>query len=169
MPHQPIPPGPLTAEKLRTLLHYEPTTGAFTRLKGRGGNAAGSPVGAIGGYGYLRIGVDRKDYDAHRLAWLYMTGKFPEKMIDHINGNRADSRWCNLREADRSLNNQNLRHCKKSNLSSGLLGVSRNRNKWKAEIYCAKKKYHIGVFDTPQLAHEAYLAKKRQLHVGCTI
>ncbi len=169
MPRMPIPAGPLTAERLKAFLHYDPETGVFTRLRGRGGQPVGKPVGAVGGYSYRRIGMDRRDYDAHRLAWLYMTGSFPEQMVDHINGDRQDNRWCNLRAADRSLNNQNLKRAKKSNKASGLLGVSRCREKWKAEIYCAKKKYHIGVFDTPQLAHEAYVARKRQLHAGCTI
>lgn len=169
MARVPIPAGPLTAERLKAFLNYDPETGVFTRLKGRGGKPAGSPVGAIGSYGYLRIGMDRRDYDAHRLAWLYMTGAFPEKMVDHINSDRTDNRWCNLRAADRCLNNQNLKKAKKSNKSSGLLGVTRSRARWVASIYANKKLHHIGVFPTPQMAHEAYLVEKRRLHPGCTI
>ena len=47
--------------------------------------------------GYRIITIDSKDYCAHDLAWLYMTGEFPKGEVEPINGNNNDDHWCNLR------------------------------------------------------------------------
>ena len=74
-------PSNLTQERLKQLLHYDPETGEFSRVaKGRGYH---KPVNSLYEDGYYRIGVDRRIYMANRLAWLYMTGKWPKEIIDH--------------------------------------------------------------------------------------
>jgi hypothetical protein len=100
-----------------------------------------------------------------------MYGKWPEGEIDHINGNKADNRICNLRDVDRSTNQQNAKKAQSNNKSAGLLGVSlhKSRNKFRAQITYDKKRHHIGYFDTAELAYAAYLSEKRRRHAGCTI
>ena len=164
----------LTAARLRELIHYDADTGAITALqdsvcgKGRVIVQAGQQLGRQNGNGYLLITVCSKDYRAHRLAWLYMHGYMPRLQIDHINGIRSDNRLANLRQADQSLNSQNLRAAR-SDSKTGLLGVVPNRKRWSAQIGFAGKTTHLGTFDTPEIAHKAYLDAKRRLHAGCTI
>ena len=91
----------LTYERLRELLHYDPETGAFTWIKStyRKGQP-GTPAGCLSKrLGYILIGIDKRLYYAHRLAFLWMTKQWPEKEVDHINLDKADNRWANLRPA----------------------------------------------------------------------
>lgn len=164
----------LTAQRLRELLHYDEGTGLFVaRLnsicgKGRVIRAAGTTLGRVSDQGYVKLAILGHEYLAHRLAWLYVYGELPPKQIDHINGSRVDNRIGNLRVADQSLNSENLRGAK-SHSRTGLLGVVPNRKRWSAQIKANGKQIHLGTFDTPELAHQAYLQAKRDLHVGCTI
>ena len=93
----------LTQDQLKQVLHYDPDTGAFTWL--RSGLVAGR---ARGGRGRVRITIDGQQYKAHRLAFLYMTGRWPVDQIDHINRDNSDNRWVNLREATSSQNRVNI-------------------------------------------------------------
>ena len=156
----------LTADRLREVLIYEADTGRFIRkVDSRKGKAkAGDVAGSIEQNGYAAIWVDGVKYLAHRLAWLHTTGEWPTAMIDHINRNRADNRIQNLRQADNSINQQNLGGARRHN-KTGLLGVSRNKSRWKAEISASGVRRHIGTFGTPEEAHYAYLAAKRFLHI----
>jgi hypothetical protein len=163
-----------TAAQLRELVSYDAGTGQLTALtdsicgKGRIIRAAGGALGRLNDQGYLLVMVLGREYRAHRLAWLYANGSWPEGQIDHINGIRADNRLANLRLADQTLNSENLRKARSDN-KSGFLGVLPNRKRWAAQIGVDGKQIHIGTFDTPELAHQAYLAAKRKLHAGCTI
>jgi hypothetical protein len=162
----------LTAERLRELLNYDPDTGVFTRKTSAGGECAGKIAGTRRRYRKTRIeigiGIDYADYRAHRLAWLYVYGKWPVGHIDHKDGNPLNNAISNLREATGSLNGQNLRKARRDN-KSGLLGVSPNRLRWSASIKADGRKHHLGTFDTAEEAHAAYVAAKRKLHEGCTI
>ena len=64
----------------------------------------GSIAGAKNGRGYHQIRIGGRPYSASRLAWLYMTGKWPNSEISYINGKPSDTRWANLREATTSQN-----------------------------------------------------------------
>lgn len=154
-----------TAELLRASFSYCADSGKFTRLTSTSRGAAGTEPGGIDKiHGYRRIYWQGKLWKAHWLAWLWMTGEWPENQIDHRNGVRDDNRWSNLRPASNSENCQNL------GLSS--CGVSSLRGaaptatgRWRAYIRPAGGKYtHIGVFDTAQDAHDAYVKEKRRLH-----
>lgn len=160
----------LTQNKLKELLHYDPGTGVFTWLIQASKNVhVGDLAGCLDRYnGYARICFCGVSYLAHRLAWLYMTGKWPEEGIDHRNGIRSDNRWENLREASGSLNQQNRRKANK-NSTTGLIGVQRARKGFAAQIWLAGKRRCIGIYPTPELAHKAYLKVKRDIHLGCTI
>lgn len=93
----------LNQKVLKCLLHYDPETGLFMRYTWQGAK----PCGCKDSQGYIRLGVSNKVYYAHRLAWLYMTGNWPLKEIDHKNRIRSDNRWNNLQEASRLTNEHN--------------------------------------------------------------
>lgn len=95
----------LTAERLRELVHYEPSTGVFTRLVRLSNRAKLGPAAmALGTDGYLYLTVNGKRQAAHRLAWLYMTGEQPAHQVTHINDDRQDNRWSNLRHVTKAEN-----------------------------------------------------------------
>lgn len=124
----------ITQEKLRNLLHYCPDTGLFTRLISIVGiRRVGSIAGSVTHDGYITIGVDRSSYMAHRLAWFYTHGEWPNQ-IDHISGLKTDNRIINLRSVSSSENMKNKKIG--SNNSSGVIGVSwvKARSMWKARI-----------------------------------
>jgi hypothetical protein len=99
----------LTQERLKELLHYDPETGIFTNLTQRGGHAKkGAVAGTKNSIGYVCIRIDYDQYRAHRLAWLYVYGEFPEKFIDHMNEIRDDNRIINLRLATHQENLHNI-------------------------------------------------------------
>ena len=106
----------LTAEYLRSIIDYDPETGIF-RWKAAsasiggmwGGGYPGSIAGCQGSDGYWVISVSCHNYLAHRLAWLWVVGDFPAMAIDHIDRDRSNNRWVNLREATRSQNSLNRR------------------------------------------------------------
>jgi hypothetical protein len=166
---------PLTAERARELLAYESETG---RLLWKVRSAHRVQVGDIAGYvdatsgGYLRVRVDGARYGAHRVVWLLVHGRWPDDglVIDHVNGNPADNRLCNLRLVTPAVNAQNQRHARRGTIS-GLLGVrfQRRGGTWVASIKSAGKATHLGNFATAELAHQAYVEAKRRLHEGCTL
>lgn len=141
----------LTQERLKNTLHYNPTSGQFTRL-----NRVGNIAGTVGYQGYTAIHVNGRIYQAHRLAWLYVYGRFPTADLDHINDNKSDNRIENLRETTRSQNM--LATPKPRNNTSGYKGVSfdKSRNKWEAYCTISRKRKHLGRFDTAEQAHQAY-------------
>jgi hypothetical protein len=162
----------LTADRLRSLLHYDADTGVFlwlTRPNRR--IVAGSVAGTVCGKGGRRhIAVDGRNYLSHRLAWLYQFGHWPTAEIDHINGDPSDNRICNLRDVDRVTNAQNQRSPKAVN-KSGFLGVHRKTitGSWVASIGHKKKIIYLGAFNTASEAHAAYLETKRLIHIGNTL
>lgn len=149
------PRGALSAETVRSDLSYDPRTGAFRWRSPR----PKITVGALAGTqqsGYWMIHLRGVDYHAHRLAWLYVYGRWPEGDVDHINLDRFDNRIHNLREATRSQNCANTGI--PSHNTSGFKGVSRiKRNgKWGARISCDGTPYHLGTFQTAGEAAAAY-------------
>lgn len=110
---------------------------------------------------YRLITIDGRQYRAHQLAWLYMTGKWCPLVIDHRDGDSSNNRWSNLRSATLSQSNANRRLHR--NNSCGLKGVSRDRGGWRATIHKDRQKHHLGVFPTPQEAHAAYAKEARKL------
>ena len=159
----------LTLERLKELLSYNPEDGTFTWLVStRGKVRAGAIAGSFGGYGgkYRTIHIgglrDGRKYYAHRLAWLWMTGKWPEATIDHIDGNPDNNRFANLRDISIAANLQNKRLPRKT----GLLGAHYDAryNNWVAHIQINYHQRHLGCFSTEEEAHAAYIAAKRALH-----
>jgi len=157
------PPQILTAERVRELFNYDPDTGLFTRriaIGYRGRFRKGDVPGTDNKNGYIRIIVDYKKYYAHRLAWLHVFGYLPEE-IDHIDRNRSNNRISNLRPATHA---QNLSNALRLRTKSGLKGAYRFQNRWKSSITSTGKQIHLGLFDTAEEAHAAYVAAAKKYH-----
>ena len=139
----------LTAKRLKKILVYSKTTGKF-RFLGKNGWIEGwkHPKG------YRSIKIDGTLYLAHRLAWLYVVGKWPHQ-IDHKNRKPHDNRFSNLRECTSSQNNHNRGMFK--NNSSGFSGVSwRSRDrKWIAYVRINNKLIRLGLFANKRQAAQA--------------
>ena len=147
-----------SADQLREHLRYCPESGQFERLTGP---MKGCPVGARadcnGKSPRITITILRKRHKAHRLAWLYMTGEWPEKEIDHIDGDGTNNRWSNLRLATHQQNRQNNRAYKNSKL--GVLGVhQRSNGRFYPYIHIDGKMKRLGGYAT---LDEAIAVRKR--------
>lgn len=155
---------PFTLESLKERLRYEPETGKMIWQKPRGRVFAGDEAGAVLSNGYRYVNLDKKLFLAHRLAWFMMTGKWPSHQIDHINRDRADNRWANLRSATARENslNQKLRCTNKS----GVCGVSWSKKGrcWRADITVHGKRMMLGRFDRFDDAIAARRAAETDLH-----
>lgn len=163
--------GIILPARLKELFCYDPDTGIFTRrISTNTHNKAGEVAGCRQSTGYINIGADKRFYKAHRLAWLYVYGDWPDGFIDHINGVRDDNRIANLRIATNAENAQNQRKPRTNN-KSGFLGVHFQPKKklYAACIMIDGKSRTIGRFKKAEDAHQAYLEAKRKYHAGCTI
>ena len=153
----------LTLERLKQLLYYDPDTGIFWWVAPLGRVAVGTVAGTVTSRGYTRIRIGGRSYGAHRLAWQFVTGAWPEQEIDHINRDRMDNRWDNLRVATTSQNHaNNTRKVGKY----GFKGVSTaTRSRWLAKIRVYGRLHHLGSFDTKEEAHAAYCRAAKE-HFG---
>lgn len=153
----------ITQPELKSVLTYNPETGIFRWNKPRVGCSPDLIAGSRQKNGYIAICIDQTKYYAHRLAWLYMTGNFPAKMIDHINGSRTDNKYSNLRECNMAQNACNSG--KKHNNKSGYKGVSQNNGgKWYARCRANGKVNKLGYFDTAEEAAKAYIDFAKSVH-----
>ena len=146
----------ITQEELQAVLDYDENTGIFTwKVAAARSVKAGDEAGGINNTGYRRIRIEGKRYQAHRLAWLYMTGSFPINHIDHIYGNKLDNRIANLRDVPTRENQQNT----KNHRNGKLVGCSWNKQhkKWHAQIGINGKNKHLGYYETELDAHNAYM------------
>ena len=145
----------ISLDCLRETLKYDPNTGVFTwKVK----PSKNIPVGAVAGtrnyYGYIVITIDKVMYQAGRLAWYITHGFWPEQDIDHIDRCRSNNALDNLRPATRS---QNLANKGKHKGAVPYKGVSIFRNKYRAYVYVRGKQIHLGLFNTAEEAHDAYI------------
>lgn len=157
----------LTQAILKEHLHYDPNVGVFTWVK-KTSPFSKIKIGCFAGHkqtnGYVRIKIFNFKFLAHHLAWMYVYGKFPETNVDHINGNTFDNSILNLRLSTFSENQQNRKLSRVN--KSGYTGVGFNKAtcKWRAIIYLNNKEFYLGSFNTPEEAHQSYVAAKSLLH-----
>ena len=157
-------------EMVSELFGYDVETGFICWKAARGKKIkAGQPAGTISKKGYLKIAItiDKKYcvFQAHRLIWYITTGVDPmDKQIDHIDGNPLNNKISNLRLATNAENQRNKPA--NQNNSSGFKGVSykKSHKRWCASIGFNGKKFCLGFFDTPELAHMAYCKAAAELH-----
>lgn len=138
----------ITADEARMLFQYMPDSGLiFWKVNASYRVKAGDPAGCINKNGYQLIRLRGRQYKAHRIIWLIMTGSWPENVIDHINGVCGDNRWSNLRVVSTGENLKNKKI--NSNNKSGTMGVSwdRRANKWYAKIRVNGRLLNLGNFD----------------------
>jgi hypothetical protein len=152
----------LTQDALKEVLSYDPETGVFTwtgkaTVKRWIGTAAGSPCKR----GYTYIVLFRVRYLAHRLAWLYMTGKWPNPNPDHRDCDPGNNRWENLRLATQSQNRANSKKKKPNGLPKG---VAKAGNRFVAHVSRGGKSRHVGSFRAPEEAQAAYIAAAKEAY-----
>jgi len=154
----------LTVERLKELLAYDATTGEFHWIDDRGNNRMkGKRAGTVNSRGYRVIEIDSKAHREHRLAWLYVTGNWPEHELDHRDLNKLNNRFDNLRPATRSQNTSNKPVQKNS--KTGVRGVNRRENgKFRAYVGVHGKRINVGQYDTIEEAQAAYVAAAREYH-----
>lgn len=166
----------LTPSDVRECVAYDPQTGAFTwtprddasfpnvtaakiykrRFEGR------PAFTCIGSQGYPCCRIKQVLVTAHRAAFAVMTGEWPPEQVDHVNGDRRDNRWTNLRLASQDMNSRNMAMPKRN--TSGRVGVTfdRSRQKWMAQGWAEKRKFYLGRFDRLEQAAAARVAFERE-------
>ena len=152
----------VTQNLLKELFEYN--DGVFYWKVARQGIKCGQIAGSLFSNGYRRIKINGKCYLEHRLVWLFHKGEFPKNEIDHVNGNIADNRIENLREATRSENSCNRKT--PIDNTTGFKGVCFNKQsqKYQGQIIHKRTNYYCGVFDTPEDAYAAVCLKRTKLH-----
>ena len=157
----------LTQEILKEHIHYDPIAGRFVWEKPRAlWMKVGDPAGTVDAHGALVIGLHGKKHYAHRLAWLYMTGRWPRNVIDHKDGDASNNRFANLRDVQRYANQQNTKRRPKGAKRDLPFGVTMTTQseRFMTRIRVRGKEIYLGCFGTPEEAHERYIEAKRALH-----
>lgn len=140
---------------LKILVNYNPHTGIFTRLNYKRLSKYGDRADTPHNKGYRQVSIENRAFLAHRLAWLYMTGKWPKNLIDHKDGVKDNNKWENLREATNSQNRHNSK-VHRNNIS-GIKGVYKIKGKYRVII-------GLGTFDTLEEASNVYKKAAIKLH-----
>lgn len=144
----------ITAARLRQQVVYDPATGTFTR--------GGKRVGAPNVDGYIVLRLDGRTYLAHRLAWLYMTGTWPQRGVSFRDHDRANLRWENLRLASVRQTAQG----RKVRNKLGVKGVRLTpQGNYRARIFVDGRTLHLGVYTKLEDAELAYAIAAR-MHFG---
>ena len=151
----------LTVDEIRERLCYDPETGIVTWRKSYFPSRIGKIVGSLSAAGYFVANVGGRPVGLHRLIWVCVHGRWPREEIDHINGNRADNRLSNLREATRAQNAANFGSMNGHPVRGATF--CRRASKWQAQIRIKNKNTYLGLFDTEDEARAAYLSKAAEV------
>lgn len=140
---------------LKRQLRYDPNEGHLYWIEPRKGRQRHRPAGTVTSSGYIGVMVGPKRYYAHRLCWAIAHGSWPIDQIDHVNGNKADNRLANLREASNAQNGKNLKLSSAN--TSGVTGVvfCKETGRWRSIIKVDGKTIHLGRWPTIEQATKA--------------
>lgn len=151
-------------ELLKKLFYYDPISGVLKRIGRLTSSGKVLPCDFVGKatsiHGYYQYTVKDYTFDAHKLIWMLVTGTWPAQDIDHINGDRRDNRWSNLREVSRTYNLRNVG--KKTEPKHGHVGIYPLGKKWRASIGAEQK----AGFATKEEAIARRVAKEKELGYG---
>ena len=158
---------------LKSHFAYDPQDGKMSWAVSKPHVSMGMRAGTLNKVtGYLTVYLNGRRWSYARVAWmLHHNSLIPEAHeVDHLDGNPLNNSASNLRAVPKQINMQNRTRPHKQG-TSGFLGVSWNKSerKWYAQLQHQRKHVHVGIFDTPEAAHQAYIEAKRRLHPGCTI
>ena len=152
-------------ERAKERFDYNPLTGNIIHIEDTRRNKVGDIIGRLDSYGYLIVEAimddgKRKQIRSHRLAFYIMEGHLPEQ-IDHVDGDRANNKWFNLRSCTNAENSMN-KGIRKGN-TSGYRGVGRHQGKWIGRVMINNKINSKSGFSTPSLANDWVVAKSKEL------
>jgi hypothetical protein len=153
-----------TQAVLRRFFSYDQQSGLLRWRVPRGRSTVGDEAGSPNKDGYKTVGLNGKNYKVHRIIWKLVTGNAPAEQIDHVDLDRANNRWINLREATCCENKQNSRTSASN--SSGVKGVSYNKSerKWEAYIMAERRFVFLGRFKTLEKATSAVADVRVKMH-----
>lgn len=156
-------PSLITLEIVSNYLSYNSETGQLYQKKKRPKVQVGSVAGCLTPKGYRYIQLLGRKYPAHHIVWMFETGSFPNYFIDHIDRNKSNNRFSNLREVTNKQNCEN-RLAQKNN-KTGYKGVSFNSKlkKYVSQIQHNNINIYLGVFDSAYEAHLAYQKKVSEI------
>lgn len=137
-----------TQAEMTMLVSYDPVTGIMKWMDGR-------QITCTNDKRYLVFKSKGRQFYAHRVAWLLMTGQWPQD-VDHINQIRSDNRWCNLREASRSQNAINR------SIPAGVT-FDKRLQRFEARIQKLGRRKRLGYFASFEEAKAARLNAERKL------
>lgn len=153
----------ISLEFIRGHFAYDPLTGKLTRTKTYApGQFVGQELGGLTSLGYVKATVCGAQCQMHRLIRFYVLGEWPSGEVDHVNRDRADNRWSNLRDSTRVSNGIN-RPLHASN-KSGYTGVTfdKGTNKWRATGRVNGKNVYLGLYLTPEEAAKVAAHSRKQ-------
>lgn len=153
----------LTHKELLERLHYDPFTGQFTWLMDSCSRESGSLAGYKNPKGYIIVTVNNFGYRSHRLAWFYMKGIWPTHNIDHIDGDKSNNRFSNLRDVTQQHNTQNQRRV---NGKVPGFHFNKTQNRWVIQLYINGKHKHLGSFIDKMECEKECLNLRRKHYDG---
>lgn len=135
---------------------YDPLTGEILSRR------SGKKVGHCQRYVFISVRVAGKPtlFLAHIVAWVLMTGQWPENDIDHRDRDKLNNRWDNLRLSNKMYNTINSTRKRNMDLPRGVVLEGR---KYLAKLQHNGIPIRIGRFNTAEEAGAAYRAKAKEL------
>jgi len=126
--------------------HFKTSGSCAAWNKKYAGREAGNKWSTRGGrINYVTVSINGTNFRSHRVVWVIAYGEWPEKHIDHIDGDGTNNRLENLVAATPATNSLNLGRYK--NNTSGICGVRRRKNRWHASINKGGARFFLGCFE----------------------